>query len=232
MFKVGVYYYIIMNCLYLISDIKTSGFLVEILDIFSLVCILFGVYTIISKNPIVSVLFLIGLFSTISCYLILIGLSFIGISYLLVYVGAVSILFIFILMLINVRISELLSGTNNYLPLAILSIIPFVYILGQNISFNFIQFNFINYFYNSFFEKLYNINQEQNQYFYNIIDYKQEIIYASGNNWDTVLMDVTNITSIGNIMYSTYSIWLIIASIILLLAMVGAIAITISEKKN
>ena len=221
-----------MNCLYLISDIKTSGFLVEILDIFSLVCILFGVYTIISKNPIVSVLFLIGLFSTISCYLILIGLSFIGISYLLVYVGAVSILFIFILMLINVRISELLSGTNNYLPLAILSIIPFVYILGQNISFNFIQFNFINYFYNSFFEKLYNINQEQNQYFYNIIDYKQEIIYASGNNWDTVLMDVTNITSIGNIMYSTYSIWLIIASIILLLAMVGAIAITISEKKN
>jgi len=171
-----------MNCLYLISDIKTSGFLVEILDIFSLVCILFGVYTIVSKNPIVSVLFLIGLFSTISCYLILIGLSFIGISYLLVYVGAVSILFIFILMLINVRISELLSGTNNYLPLAILSIIPFVYILGQNISFNFIQFNFINYFYNSFFEKLYNINQEQNQYFYNIIDYKQEIIYASGNN--------------------------------------------------
>jgi NADH:ubiquinone oxidoreductase subunit 6 (subunit J) len=44
-------------------------------------------------------------------------------------------------------------------------------------------------------------------------------------------MDVTNITSIGNIMYSTYSIWLIIASIILLLAMVGAIAITISDKK-
>ena len=44
-------------------------------------------------------------------------------------------------------------------------------------------------------------------------------------------MDVTNITSIGNIMYSTYSIWLIIASIILLLAMVGAIAITISDRK-
>jgi NADH-ubiquinone oxidoreductase chain 6 len=77
---------------------------------------------------------------------------------------------------------------------------------------------------------LYVINQEQSQYFYNIIDYKQEIIYASANNWDTVLMDVTNITSIGNIMYSTYSIWLIIASIILLLAMVGAIAITLSEK--
>ncbi len=221
-----------MNSLYLIYDLKTNGFLVEILDILSLVCILFGIYTIISKNPIVSVLFLIGLFSTISCYLILIGLSFIGISYLLVYVGAVSILFIFILMLIDIRISELLSDTNNYLPLAMLSVIPFVYILGQNISFNYVQFGFINYFYNSFFEKLYNIKQGQNQYFYNIIDYKQQIIYTSANNWDTVLMDVTNITSIGNIMYSTYSIWLLIASIILLLAMVGSILITINSSKD
>jgi len=171
-----------MYYLYLISDIKTNGFLVEILDILSLICILFGIYTIISKNPVVSVLFLIGVFSTISCYLILIGLSFIGISYLLVYVGAISILFIFILMLINIHISELLSDTNNYLPLAMLSVIPFVYILGQNISFNSIQFGFINYFYNSFSEKLYNIKQVQNQYFYNILDYKQQIIYASANS--------------------------------------------------
>ncbi len=217
-----------MYYLYLISDIKTNGFLIEILDILSLICILFGIYTIISKNPVVSVLFLIGLFSTISCYLILIGLSFIGISYLLVYVGAISILFIFILMLINIRISELLSDTNNYLPLAMLSVIPFVYILGQNISFNSIQFGFINYFYNSFSEKLYNIKQVQNQYFYNILDYKQQIIYASANNWDAVLTDVTNITSIGNIMYSAYSIWLLMVSIILLLAMIGSIVITIN----
>ena len=221
-----------MSYLYLIYDLNTNGFLVEILDILSLICILFGIYTIISKNPIVSVLFLIGLFSTISCYLILIGLSFIGISYLLVYVGAVSILFIFILMLINIRISELLSDTNNYLPLAMLSVIPFVYILGQNISFNSIQLGIVNYFYNSFFEKLYSIKQGEYQYFYNIIDYKQRIFYASSNNWDTVLTDVTNITSIGNIMYSTYSIWLLIVSIILLLAMVGSIVITINPSKN
>jgi NADH-ubiquinone oxidoreductase chain 6 len=169
-----------MNYLYLISDIKTNGFLVEILDIFSLICILFGISTIISKNPIVSVLFLIGLFSTISCYLILIGLSFIGISYLLVYVGAISILFIFILMLINIRISELISDTNNYLPLAMLSIIPFIYILGQNIFFNYIQFGFINYYNNSFHKGFYNI--KENQYFYNVVDYKQHITYASANN--------------------------------------------------
>src|SRR5438034_7823027 len=126
-----------MNYLFLISDIKTNGFLVEVLDILSLICILFGVYTIISKNPIISVLFLIGLFSTISCYLILIGLSFIGISYLLIYVGAISILFIFILMLINIRISELLSDTNNYLLLAMLILLLFFYLLVQNIFFIF-----------------------------------------------------------------------------------------------
>ena len=219
-----------MNYLYLISDLKTNGFLIETLDILSLICILFGVFTIVTKNPIISVLFLIGLFFAISCYLILIGLSFIGISYILIYVGAVSILFIFILMLINIRISELLSNTNNYLPLALLTVIYFIFILGQNISFSDMQlFSFVNY--NPFFEKLYKIKQEQNQYFYNITDYKQQIVYTSTNNWDNVLIDITNITGVGNIMYSIYSIWLLIVSIILLLAMIGAIAITISEKR-
>jgi NADH-ubiquinone oxidoreductase chain 6 len=48
------------------------------------------------------------------------GINFIGLSYLLVYVGAVSILFLFILMLINVRVSELTINNTNSIPLAIL----------------------------------------------------------------------------------------------------------------
>jgi NADH-ubiquinone oxidoreductase chain 6 len=79
------------------------------------------VFVIISKNPIISVLFLIGLFLCISAYLMLSGMTFIGIAYLLVYIGAVSILFLFILMLINVRISELQGNTNNSLPLALVT---------------------------------------------------------------------------------------------------------------
>jgi NADH-ubiquinone oxidoreductase chain 6 len=78
------------------------------LTIYSAFSNFFAVSVVISKNPVVSVLFLISLFFVIACYLISIGFSFIGIAYLLVYVGAVSILFLFILMLINVRISELL----------------------------------------------------------------------------------------------------------------------------
>jgi len=90
-----------------------------ILYILSIFLILFGLFVIISKNPIVSVFFLIILFLSVSIYLILTGIVYIGISYLLVYIGAVSILFLFTLMLIDIRISELLTETNNNLYLSI-----------------------------------------------------------------------------------------------------------------
>jgi NADH-ubiquinone oxidoreductase chain 6 len=101
------------------------GFNINFLYIVTVISALSGILTVISKNPIVSVLYLILLFSSISVYLIFIGLTFIGLSYLLVYVGAVSILFLFILMLINIRVSELTSDTNNNIPLAIISILAF-----------------------------------------------------------------------------------------------------------
>lgn len=206
-----------MFSLYYINDVITNGYRESWLDLFAFICILFGVLTITSKNPIVSVLFLIGLFSVISVYLIMVNLTFIGISYLLVYVGAVSILFLFILMLINIRISELLSKSNNYLPLAILCVIAFVYILGQNIPFNKeVEFN------NILNEKI-----NKNELSQNFSDKSEEIYLVVGNNWDTTLVDVTDISSIGNIMYTSYSIWLIITSLILLLAMVGSIVVTL-----
>jgi len=102
-----------------------NGFSPEFLNILIVISLLAGVFIIISKNPIISVLHLIVLFSSISCYLIFLGAKFIGLSYLLVYVGAVSILFLFILMLINIRVSELISDTNNNIPLAILTILGF-----------------------------------------------------------------------------------------------------------
>jgi NADH-ubiquinone oxidoreductase chain 6 len=101
------------------------GYSTGFLDILAILSILLGIFIIVTKNPIISVLYLILLFSSISCYLIFIGIKFIGISYLLVYVGAVSILFLFILMLINIRVSELISDTNNNLPLALITIIAF-----------------------------------------------------------------------------------------------------------
>ena len=105
--------------LYVINEMTFNGYSVYSLDLLYVLAILSGILVIISKNPIISVLFLIGLFLSISGYLILTGLNFIGLAYLLVYVGAVSILFLFILMLINVRISELSIENLNSISLAI-----------------------------------------------------------------------------------------------------------------
>ena len=79
-----------MSSLWIVYETYTNGYKIEILDIFSVIAILCGILVIVSKNPIVSVLFLIGLFACISCYLIMLGLSFIGLSYLIVYIGAVK----------------------------------------------------------------------------------------------------------------------------------------------
>jgi NADH-ubiquinone oxidoreductase chain 6 len=102
-----------------IYEILSNGYLTSPLDVISVMALSCGIAIIINKNPIISIIFLIGLFGNISIYLILLGLTFIGLSYLIVYIGAVSILFLFILMLINIRTSELQSNNKNSIPLAL-----------------------------------------------------------------------------------------------------------------
>jgi NADH-ubiquinone oxidoreductase chain 6 len=195
----------------IMNNLLTNFNLEFITSIIITTSILCGIFVIISKNPIVSVLFLIGLFSSIAVYLIILGINFIGLSYLLVYVGAVSILFLFILMLINIRISELTTETNRSIPLAFIVSIAFNYAIIQLLPYSILEFKGFN------IMNLYN-----NKTLINI----KETYFTSINNWDNNITDINDITSIGNIIYTNYSIWLIIASIILLLAMVGAIVIT------
>jgi NADH-ubiquinone oxidoreductase chain 6 len=125
-----------MNNLLLITETFTNGYISSILNIISLFAIFCAISVIVNKNPIISILFLIGLFASVSSYLIILGLSFIGLSYLIVYIGAVSILFLFILMLINIRISELQSNTNNSIPLTIIIGICISYSLFQLLPYN------------------------------------------------------------------------------------------------
>jgi NADH-ubiquinone oxidoreductase chain 6 len=164
-----------MNNMYLIKDFISNGLNVEFLDIIYIISIFFGIFTIISVNPIISVLFLIGLFVNISILLILVGYNFIGLSYILVYVGAVSILFLFILMLINIRISEIISETNNDVPLAILTVMLFYYIIGQVLPFNLVDQSILTYLSNSFLD---NIQINKNQYF----NFAEQIVYASSKS--------------------------------------------------
>lgn len=195
--------------LYIVNEMTFNGYSAVNLDILYIIAILLGIFVIVSKNPIVSVLFLIGLFLCIAAYLILTGLNFIGLSYLLVYIGAVSILFLFILMLINVRISELLIDSINSIPLAIL--------IG----------GLFNYFVNNVLP--YMVMTNSLLYHFTI---KKQLTNVTSVSWDGYLAETSHITAIGNVLYGNYSIWLIITSIILLLAMVGAIVITLKPQTD
>jgi NADH-ubiquinone oxidoreductase chain 6 len=168
--------FFIMNNIFLLNDSITNGFRIEFVDIIYLISIFLGILTISSKNPVVSVLFLIGLFVNVAGLLILVGYNFIGLAYILVYVGAVSILFLFILMLINIRVSELFNDTNNDLPLASLTIIIFYYIIAQVLPINFTENSIVSYLSNSYSD-VYNVQLDNE--FFNIVDLKQQIGYAS-----------------------------------------------------
>ncbi len=200
--------------LFVLDDLF-NGYWLGFLDLLAIISVILGIFIIVTKNPVISVLFLILLFSSIACYLILLGVKFIGISYLLVYVGAVSILFLFILMLINIRVSELISDTNNNIPLALVTILTFVVLFTTVMP--------------EISDKSGMMGQEVYTFLYDIVN-TDNLEYVTSKNWDGNLVDNTDIISIGNIMYTSYSIWLLITSIILLLAMVGAIVITIKQK--
>jgi len=235
--------------LFLLNEVYTNGYIWNILDMISIFAVFCAISVIINKNPIISVLFLIGLFASISCYLIMLGLSFIGLSYLIVYIGAVSILFLFILMLINIRISELQSDTNNSIPLTIIIGISLSYSLFQLLPYDIaILSNFnnsLNYDLFGFsFEGLVRENSLQSSEDINsnfmtgvvmhacaaLNTNSKDLFFTTSKIWDGNLAESNHITTIGNIMYTNYNIWLIIASFILLLAMVGAIIITIKQK--
>ena len=204
---------------YVMSGSYINSYLIEMLNFFFLLSVLCGIFVIISRNPVISILYLIGLFSSIACYLIILGLNFIGLSYLIIYIGAVSILFLFILMLINVRISELQNNTSNSLPLAAMIIIFFNYVLSyDSLTHNIINNNIMNIFWNYIIT--------YNKIYFDI----ENTFLVTSKIWDGYLIDNNHITSIGNILYTSHSLWLIIASLILLLAMTGAIIITINQE--
>ncbi len=195
--------------MYILHINEFYNFLINILQI---IIVLSGILTIINNNPIISILYLIGLFLSISLYLIILDITFVGISYLLVYIGAVSILFLFILMLIDIRISELHENNTNNIYLGIIISTIFYSVLYNNISLVFIN-------------EYININIWK-QFFYFLTD-NININYTAYNNWENSVVENYDLISIGNVLYTNISVLLIIALLILLLAMVGAIKINI-----
>ena len=91
---------------------------------FSIIAIFSAIMVIVSRNTVHSVFFLILDFITISCLFIMIGAEFISMIMLIVYVGAVAVLFLFVVMMLNVsqQKNEWLSGekNSNHIPIGLL----------------------------------------------------------------------------------------------------------------
>lgn len=100
---------------------------------------------ILSRNIVQSVLYLILVFFLCSILFIYLGADFIGLILLIVYIGAIAVLFLFVVMMLNIRILEISSTFSIYLPLAIiLSFIFFCLILFLYLnSLNIIEFSSI-----------------------------------------------------------------------------------------
>jgi NADH-quinone oxidoreductase subunit J len=85
--------------------------------IFSSLALLSAVFVVTAKNPIHSILFLVFVFFNISGLLIMLGVEFLAMLLLVVYVGAVSVLFLFVIMMLNVKIAQAYENLLRYIPI-------------------------------------------------------------------------------------------------------------------
>lgn len=195
-----------------------------LLDLLAFGAVLSGILVITSKNPVISVLFLISVFINAAGYLLLLGVGFIGISYLIVYVGAIAILFLFVVMMLNIRLVEIISVGREYtknLPLGlivgslfffeVLSIIP-ASTVSSGVPLG--LFNYINGLLFSPLSAMSGFNTASNVH-----------MAFSGPTPDDSFANFVQIEAIGQGLYTYGSIWLMLASVILLLAMLGPITL-------
>jgi NADH-ubiquinone oxidoreductase chain 6 len=204
-----------------------------LLDFLALGAILSGILVITSKNPVISVLFLICVFVNVAGYLVLLGIGFLGISYIIVYIGAVAILFLFVVIMLNIQLAELSATGSEYtqnLPLGAIVGSLFLFELVSILPFSFkglSTFNLTNVFaeislgtinwFNTLLVSGENNNNDLQQVF--------DVTGAVDSNFSNFLQ----IQSIGQNLYTYGSIWLIVMSVILLLAIVGPITLSMNN---
>ena len=171
----------------------------EFLHIFLITIIIFSSFLIfLSNNPVHSVLFLIFTIINSSIVLFLFNAEFLGLIFIIIYVGAIAILFLFVVMMLNVKIVKL--NFLSFIPLIIIvSFIGFFNILTF-LDFLFTEHNFLDI-----------------------------------TSYSTIIDNLSNIDVIGQSLYNYYLSVFLIAGFILLVAMIGAICLTLkfsSLRKN
>ncbi|MAC78932.1 MAG: NADH:ubiquinone oxidoreductase subunit J [Rhodobacteraceae bacterium] len=164
--------------------------------LFALGVIAGGLFTVISRQPVHSVLWLILAFLSAAGLFILLGAEFVAMLLIIVYVGAVAVLFLFVVMMLDVDFAELKAEMAKYMPLALLIGV----ILLMQFAFAF---------------GAWDANQAA----------------------DTMRANPTpegmhNTQALGMILYDQYFLLFQLAGLILLVAMIGAILLTLRHRQN
>jgi NADH-ubiquinone oxidoreductase chain 6 len=175
--------------------------------LFSSLVLVSGIMVIQARNPVHSVLFLILVFFNAAGLLILLGLDFFAMIFLVVYVGAIAVLFLFVVMMLNIKLAEINEKRLRYLPvggvLGLLFLFEILLIVDHDL-----------------------IPQLQSTSG-NVLGYAQgDLAYQ---DWMSTLATRTNIQAIGDVLYTYYFYYFLMASLVLLIAMIGAIVLTMQK---
>ena len=177
--------------------------------LFSSLALISGVMVIQAKNPVHSVLFLILVFFNSAGLLILLGLDFFAMIFLVVYVGAIAVLFLFVVMMLNIKLAEINEKKLRYLPIGGLLGLLFLFEIFLIVDNDLIPF-------------LASTNSAVLTKF-SAVDFV---------DWSSSIETITNIEAIGLLVYTYYFYFFLMASLILLVAMIGAIVLTMHKGVN
>lgn len=171
--------------------------------IFSTALVFSAVMVVIAQHPVFSLLFLVGSFIFSSFLLFLLECEFLALLFVVVYVGAIAILFLFSIMMLESKLTNLSRNTIKYFPVGIIFsvvlIIPLVNALNTTFGTEIIA--------NSFY-----LNKYQNWY---------------------DLIDSTNDISVyGHVLYSYFVLQFLVAGLILLLILIGVVYLTNTFEKH
>ena len=187
--------------------------------LFSCLTLLSAIMVIQSRNPVHSVLFLILVFLNSAGLLLLLGFDFFAMLFLVVYVGAIAVLFLFVVMMLNVKSAEISEKRLRYLPvgglLGLLFLVEIVYIVDNDLIVEHSQLSAL------FLSEPRESTIDTSSY---LTDPALSII-----QWYQLVEPYSNIESIGMVMYTYYLLFFLLASLILLVAMIGAILLTMHK---
>nr|ULQ69059.1 NADH dehydrogenase subunit 6 [Centrolepis aristata] len=169
-----------------------------ILSLLSSFALVSGLMVVRAKNPVHAVLFFILVFCNTSGLLILLGLDFFAMIFLVVYIGAIAVLFLFVVMMFNIQLAEIHEEVLRYLPVSgLIGLILWweMFFILDN-------------------ETVPLLPTESK-----MTSLKYTVHAAKVENW-------TNLEALGNLLYTHYFLWFLVPSLILLVAMIGAIVLT------